>query len=250
MATHFIADVHLTAAADDPNARRLAGYLAGPARNADALYVLGDLFDVWIGDDGSLADHAATLDAFAACVASGVPGYFIRGNRDFAVGEAFVARSGLLILNDPEAIRVNDTAVVISHGDGLCTDDTAHQAFRARYTNPIWRARMLAIPLWARRALARMIRRRSSAGKARKRAHVMDVNAESVKATLTAHAAAHLVHGHTHRPADHELDVRGETAVRHVLADWRPEHAEVLVFDDDGVRRQALDADGGFTRSS
>ncbi|MES1954758.1 UDP-2,3-diacylglucosamine diphosphatase [Salinisphaera hydrothermalis] len=240
-ATHVIADLHLI---DDrePAARRLAGYLAGPARQADALYVLGDLFDVWIGDDGSIGPHAGTLDAFAALAESGVPLYFMRGNRDFAVGAAFERRSRLQILDDPTALTLHGVPTLLAHGDLFCSDDVAHQAFRAKYTDAGWRRRRLALPLWLRRTVARRARRRSTAAKRTKPAHIMDVNTATVAETAAEYGARRVIHGHTHRPADH-LD---EGLERYVVADWRPEIAEVLIVDDDGVTRRHLDPAGEF----
>lgn len=239
MATHLLADVHLTGA-DDLNAQRLTAYLDGAAREADAVYVLGDLFDVWIGDDGSLPIHAAIVARFAALARTGVPLYFIRGNRDFAVGEAFVAASHMQILDDPVVVDLHGTPTLLSHGDVFCTDDAAHQAFRAKYTNPRWRARMLKIPLWLRRQLARRARRRSAAGKAAKPMRIMDVNAKAVRAAMARHGVRRLIHGHTHRPARHALKVDGEPAERIVLADWRPDQAEILVADPSGARPKSL----------
>lgn len=239
MATHLIADVHLRET-QDGNIARLADYLAGPAREADALYVLGDLFDVWVGDDGSIPAHRATVDAFAALARSGVPIYFMRGNRDFAVGEAFVAESHMQIVDDPLLVDLHGTPTLLSHGDALCTDDTAHQLFRARYTDPRWRARMLRIPLWLRRMLARHARRKSTAGKTRKAAHIMDVNADTVVETMRQHGVRRLIHGHTHRPDTHCLTIDGQSAARHVLADWRSDRAEVMVVTAERVTRQSL----------
>lgn len=239
MATHFIADLHLRDG-DDANARRLADYLAGAAREADALYVLGDLFDVWIGDDGSVPIHRETLSHFADLVAAGVPVYFMRGNRDFGVGAAFVEASRMQIVDDPIVVDLYGTPTLLTHGDSLCTDDTAHQAFRAKYTDPRWRARMLRIPLWLRRLLAARARRRSTAGKARKSAAIMDVNAQTVRATLQRFGVRRIIHGHTHRPADHVVDVDGARAERLVLADWRPDQAEYLSVDADATRRVAI----------
>lgn len=236
MAVHLLADVHLTGD-DDPNAQRLIRYLDGPARAAEAVYVLGDLFDVWIGDDGSLPTHAGVIDRFAALARAGVPLYFMRGNRDFAVGEAFVAASHMQILDDPVVVDLQGTPTLLSHGDIFCTDDTAHQAFRARYTNPRWRARMMKIPLWLRRRIARRARRRSLRGKARKPAHIMDVNAEAVRQSLQTHGVKRLIHGHTHRPDTHYFDIEGQACERIVLADWRPERAEVLIADSHGIDR-------------
>ncbi|MBS62822.1 UDP-2,3-diacylglucosamine diphosphatase [Salinisphaera sp.] len=236
MAVHLLADVHLTGD-DDPNAQRLIRYLDGPARAAEAVYVLGDLFDVWVGDDGSLPTHAGVIDRFAALARTGVPLYFMRGNRDFAVGEAFVAASHMQILDDPVVVDLQGTPTLLSHGDIFCTDDTAHQAFRARYTNPRWRARMMKIPLWLRRRIARRARRRSLRGKARKPAHIMDVNAEAVRESLQAHDVTRLIHGHTHRPDTHYFDIEGQACERIVLADWRPERVEVLIADSHGIDR-------------
>lgn len=240
-ATHFIADLHLV---DDrePAARRLAAYLAGPARAAAALYVLGDLFDVWIGDDGSVPRHARTLDAFAALADTGVPLYFMRGNRDFAVGTAFEQRSRLQIIDDPTTVDLYGIPTLLAHGDVFCSDDVAHQAFRAKYTDARWRHRRLALPLWLRRTVARRARRRSAASKQTKPAHIMDVNAQTVSDMAAEHGVTRIIHGHTHRPTDH-ID---RSPARHVLADWRDDLAEVMIVDDQGVHRRRLDHDGRF----
>ncbi|MES1927661.1 UDP-2,3-diacylglucosamine hydrolase [Salinisphaera dokdonensis CL-ES53] len=240
MATHLLADVHLTGA-DDPNAARLNAYLDGPAREAEAVYVLGDLFDVWIGDDGSLPIHAEVIEHFAALARSGVPTYFMRGNRDFAVGEAFVSASHMQILDDPVVADLHGTPTLLSHGDVFCTGDTPHQKFRARYTDPRWRARMMKLPLWLRRRLARRARRKSQAGKQQKAAHIMDVNSDAVRETMRRLGVRRLIHGHTHRPADHVLEIDGGDARRIVLADWRPDQAEYLCVDAHGIRRAAID---------
>jgi len=239
VAVHLLADVHLRDA-DDPNTARLADYLSGPARNAEALYVLGDLFDVWIGDDGSIPIHQSILDDFADLSRSGVPLYFMRGNRDFAVGEAFVAASQLQILDDPTVVDLGGTPTLLSHGDMLCTDDPAHQAFRARYTNPRWRARMMKLPLWLRRRIARRARRKSAAGKQIKAAHIMDVNTETVRDVMQRYGVERLIHGHTHRPADHCVSLDGGNGQRMVIADWRAHQAEILVADANGVSRRSL----------
>lgn len=239
MATHLLADVHLTGA-DDPNAARLIAYLDGPARAAEAVYVLGDLFDVWIGDDGSLPIHATVVERFAALARSNVAVYFMRGNRDFAVGDGFVAASRMQILDDPIAVDLHGTPTLLSHGDVLCTDDTAHQAFRAKYTDPRWRARMLKLPLWLRRQLARRARRRSTAGKTAKPMQLMDTNPRAVRETMAHYGVRRLIHGHTHRPARHTLEVDGEHAERIVLADWRPDQVEIQIASEDGVHARSL----------
>lgn len=239
MATHVIADLHLRDA-QDANAGRLTRYLAGAARDADALYVLGDLFDVWIGDDGSMPVHRTVLKAFAALADSGVPLYFMRGNRDFAVGRDFAAATRMQILEDPCVVDLQGTPTLLSHGDMLCSDDTEHQAFRARYTDARWRARMLRIPLPLRRLIARRARRKSTAGKAVKQAHIMDVNTDTVVATMRETGVRRLIHGHTHRPATHHFKIDSAPAERHVIADWRADQAEVMCVTPRRIDRLSL----------
>lgn len=233
--THFIADLHLLDD-HDPKAKRLAGYLAGPARSADALYVLGDLFEVWVGDDGSIPQHAATLDAFSELVSAGVPVCFMRGNRDFAVGRAFEKRSGMRIIGDPTPLQLHGISTLLTHGDIFCTDDKEHQAFREKYTDENWRNQKLAWPLWLRKAVAKWARRRSRRGKAKKAEHIMDVNPDTVARIAAEHGAKQIIHGHTHRPANHESDELN----RYVLADWRDNQAEILVVNDNGIERRPI----------
>lgn len=243
MSVHFIADLHLQR--ERPGiAAILHRYLVGPAREADALYILGDLFEVWVGDDGGLAEFADTVDAIAALSGHGTAVYFMRGNRDFAVGPDFAAACRLTVLDDPAVVELpaatGTRRVLVSHGDLLCTDDHAHQRFRSRYNDPRWRARMLRLPLWLRRLIARYARARSRAGNRRKAAGIMDVNDEAVRLLMHRYGVPLLIHGHTHRPADHEIEVDGAPAHRLVLADWQDDRGEVLILDGDGFRREAL----------
>lgn len=235
MATHFLADLHLDNA-HGLYAGRLQHYLATAARQAEALYVLGDLFEVWIGDDGSLPRHRATIDAFADLAQTGVPIYFMRGNRDFAIGAQFLLSSGMHLLDDPFLLDLYDVPTLLSHGDMFCTDDHAHQAFRAHYLDPGWRDRKLRLPLWLRRLVAIWARRKSRRGKARKPRHIMDVNADTVVATLRGYGAKRLIHGHTHRPDTHACVIDGAPVQRIVLPDWRPDQSGVLVVDETGCR--------------
>lgn len=244
MATHFLADLHLVDT-HEPNAQRLARYLAGPARDADALYVLGDLFDVWIGDDGSLPIHRATVDRFGELTATGIPVYFMRGNRDFAVGDTFVQASGMRILEDPCVVDLHGTPTLLSHGDYFCTDDHRHLAFRAKYMDPAWRRRMLRLPLALRRLLAWYARRESTRGKALKPWRIMDVNPDAVTDTMRRTGAPRLIHGHTHRPDTHVFDLDGARAERQVLPDWRPGRAGVLVVEENRCRLRWLDGESG-----
>lgn len=240
MASHFIADLHLQAECSGLVAT-FHRYLAGPARQAQALYILGDLFEYWIGDDGSLPEHRDTVSALRALADSGVALYFMRGNRDFAVGEAFERACGIRILEDPLLIDLHGVPTLLTHGDLLCTDDAEHQAFRAKYTDPAWRRRMLRLPRFVRRRLARDARARSRANTRRLPADIMDVNADTVRATMHAYGAARLIHGHTHRPAEHRVELDGRSGERIVLADWHDGRGEALVCDADGCRRLPLD---------
>lgn len=247
MTLHFIADLHLHPARSG-TAALFHRYLAGEARKADALYILGDLFEVWVGDDGGLNEFHDTIAALAGLAESGTRIHFMRGNRDFAVGPDFAAACGLAVLDDPTVIDLPNGPpsgsgpgrALLSHGDLLCTDDHAHQRFRARYNDPRWRARMLRLPLWSRRLIARYARARSRAGKRSKPEAIMDVNPDTVRRLMRNHRAVLLIHGHTHRPAEHEMELNGTTGRRLVLSDWRNDHGEVLICDEDGFRRQAI----------
>lgn len=230
MATHFLADLHLNDA-QEPFARLLHQYLNGPARQAEAVYVLGDLFEVWIGDDGSLPRHRATIDSFAALADTGVPLYFMRGNRDFAVGDTFARSSGMKILDDLHVIDLYGVPTLLSHGDVFCTDDHEHQVFREQYMDPEWRARKLRLPLWSRKLVAKWARHKSRRGKARKPRDIMDVNERTVKRVMAEYGARQLIHGHTHRPDTYQYDTEDSELRRIVLPDWRYGQTGVLTVD-------------------
>lgn len=236
MAVHFISDLHLQPARPELMSVALR-YLVGEARDAEALYILGDLFEYWIGDDGSMPDYRGVIAALASLVDAGVPVYFMHGNRDFAVGGDFAAATGIRVLPDPTVIDLYGIRTALSHGDRLCTDDIAHQRFRARYTDPAWLERMLRLPVFVRRAIARYARWRSRRASGGKPDAIMDVNANTVRAFMREHDAPCLIHGHTHRPADHAL---GGGAQRLVLADWHDDRGEVLICDGEGSRRRTL----------
>lgn len=233
---HFISDLHLQPGRPALTALTLR-YLANQARTADAVYILGDLFEYWIGDDGSMRDYELIISAFAELNRAGVTIYFMPGNRDFAIGAAFARATGIRILPDPTVIDLYGTRTLLSHGDRLCTDDAAHQAFRARYTNPAWLARMLRLPVFVRRLLARYARWRSKRKGRRTAQTIMDVNATAVSAFMHEHQAPRLIHGHTHRPATHALDNNRQ---RIVLADWQDTQGEVLICGPQGCRRETL----------
>lgn len=239
MATHFIADLHLCAGRPELTAV-FHRYLAGTARDADALYILGDLFEYWIGDDGSLPDHRASVDALAATGAAGVNVFFTRGNRDFAVGPAFARAAGLRIVDDPFLIDLHGVPTLLAHGDLFCTGDTAHQRFRAKYTNPAWRRRMLSLPRFVRRRLARHARAKSQANTQRVSSAIMDVDAQTVREVMDNYGAEHLIHGHTHRPQRHSVNLSHGAGERFVLPDWRNDQGGVLIRDSAGFRYEVL----------
>jgi UDP-2,3-diacylglucosamine hydrolase len=235
VATLFISDLHLK-----PEAPRLAAILrellAGPAANAEAVYVLGDLFEAWPGDD-DLGDpfNSVVVAAFRALSGAGVPLRFQHGNRDFLLGESFAAATGGTLLPEEFVADLGGTRTLLLHGDQLCTDDVAYQEFRAQVRNPAWQRQMLSQPLPVRKALARQLREGSDLAKSGKSLDIMDVNADAVAAAFRRHGVTRMIHGHTHRPAMHRHDVDGLPRERIVLADWRGRGAYVLV-DESGVR--------------
>lgn len=232
MPVWFLSDVHVSAGRPEGVAA-LTGFLAGPARRADRVYVLGDLFDVWLGDDDHRAPHPEVVDALGALSRAGVPVAVMHGNHDFLLGDDFRRTAGCTLLDDPAVVEVHGTRVLLSHGDALCTDDRDYQAFRARTRDPEVQRRFLALPLAERVAEAERLRIASREASALKPAEIMDVNAGAVREAMRAHGVRHLVHGHTHRPAIHEFDLDGAPGVRIVLGDWY-EQDSALVWDASG----------------
>ncbi|GAA5181075.1 UDP-2,3-diacylglucosamine diphosphatase [Niveibacterium umoris] len=228
---HFISDLHLTPKRPEIGAA-FARYLNGPARGIDALYVLGDLFDAWPGDD-ALAEPAAqaVANGLAALAASGTRIYLLHGNRDFLIDKAFAQRASATLIDEPYAITLGTEPCTLMHGDALCTDDVAYQRFRTMVRNPDWRSAFLAKPLAERLAIAADVRMQSEQAKQEKSAEIMDVNPEAVAESFRANGYATLIHGHTHRPARHTHLVDGRECTRWVLHDWR-EHAEWLEWSD------------------
>jgi len=235
----LISDLHL--APDRPDIVELfARFLRGPARKANALYILGDLFEAWIGDD-AIDDpfNAGIADELAALTAAGVAVRFQHGNRDFLVGDGFVARTGVELLAEEVVVPLGGVPTLLMHGDQLCTDDTAYQTMRAQFRSPQWRAAVLARPLAERAALAREYRRQSAEANVRKAENLMDANADAVVDALRRHGCSRLIHGHTHRPARHPLIVDGRHCERWVLADWYTT-GSCLEVDERGVEPIAL----------
>lgn len=216
----FVSDLHLTP--DRPAANEaLFAFLEGDARNAEALYILGDLFEYWIGDD-DLADplNGVVAGFIRNTVRAGTPAFLMHGNRDFLMAGAFCAASGAQLLADPTVIELFGVRTLLMHGDTLCTGDVAYQEWRRLCRDPAWQAAFLAESLEARRERMLALRARSEADKREKPPLLMDVNEDAVRAALRAHECTRLIHGHTHRPGRHLLEVDGRACERWVLTDW------------------------------
>jgi len=244
----FVSDLHLSA--QTPTLTRIfLDFLGGRARAAEALYILGDLFEYWVGDD-DLEDpaNAAIAGALRELSDSGVELNIMRGNRDFLFGERFAAATGARLLTDPHVLSLPAWQFVLSHGDMLCTDDAEYQAFRTQSRAAEWQAAFLAKPLAERRAIARALREQSEAGKHEKaqgnNAYLMDLNPGATEDFLRDHGYATFIHGHTHRPATHDHIVDGISVERWVLSDWHegdgPVRAECLAWDGEQLSREKL----------
>lgn len=238
MTTLLISDLHL----DDSRPQITTLFerlLAGPeVRTAQALYILGDLVEAWIGDDDDAQLPARIAAAIRTVSDAGVPVYFMAGNRDFLLGESFARRAGLTLLDDGTVHEIEGRRTLLMHGDVLCTDDIAYQAVRRQVRQPQWQAQILGMPLDARRAFAAKAREDSRAHTGSTGETIMDVNADAVAEAMRNAGVTRLIHGHTHRPAIHHFDLDGQSAERIVLGDWY-EQGSLL-----RVTRQAIELSG------
>ncbi|WP_433690038.1 UDP-2,3-diacylglucosamine diphosphatase [Kosakonia cowanii] len=232
MATLFIADLHLHTEEPAITAGFLH-FLDGVAREADALYILGDLFEAWIGDDDPNPLHQRVAAALRALVDSGVPCYFIHGNRDFLLGKRFARESGMQLLPQEKVLNLYGRNVLIMHGDTLCTDDAGYQAFRAKVHQPWLQTLFLALPLFIRHRVAAKMRAGSRAANSSKSLAIMDVNQQAVIEAMEKHRVQWLIHGHTHRPAVHQLTANDAPAWRAVLGAWHSEGSMIRVSESD-----------------
>ena len=234
--TLFIADLHLCQ--EEPAIT--AGFLHFLQREApycDALYILGDLFEAWIGDDDPNPLHQQVASALRALP---VPVYFIHGNRDFLVGRRFARASGMTLLPEEQVLTLYGYRLLIMHGDTLCTDDAGYLRFRAKVHNPWIQRLFLALPLWVRKRIAARMRADSKQANQHKSQSIMDVNQDAVVATMQRHQVPLLIHGHTHRPAIHTLTLQSETAQRAVLGAW---HSRGSMIQLDAAGIQLIDFD-------
>jgi UDP-2,3-diacylglucosamine hydrolase len=227
----FVSDLHL----DDVRPHIVAQFerfCADEARDADALYVLGDLFEAYVGDDDDAPLNARIAKALRSVADAGVPVHYIAGNRDFLLGEDYARRCGMAMLEDGAVIDLYGTPTLVLHGDVLCTDDAAYLAFRRQVRDPAWQAAFLARPLVERRAFAAQARDASRAHTAQTDMAIMDVNQDAVDTALRRAGVTRMVHGHTHRPAIHDFELDGKPAQRIVLGDWYQQGSVLRVGRD------------------
>ena len=232
MSTLFISDLHLSG--ERPQLiEQFVKLTRNQARAAEALYILGDLFEAWLGDDAVLPEMATVIKALKTLTENGVPVYVMADNRDFLMGQGFQAMSGVKLIDDPTIIDLYGTPTLLMHGDTLCTDDVIYQQVRSQVRDPAWISAALAMSLEERIATAQKMRAQSQAHTQDSAEEIMDVNADAVTEALRQYGVTRLIHGHTHRPATHSLQVNGQTATRIVLGDWY-QQASLLHCNESG----------------
>lgn len=232
MTTLFISDLHLDASRPGITDLFLK-FLREDAAKAEALYILGDFFEAWVGDDDDDPDHRRVTDGLAALTASGVPVWLMHGNRDFLIGREFLRRTGASLLQEPTVLDLYGMPTLLMHGDTLCTDDKEYQMVRRMLRDPAWQKEYLAKPLAERRAIAAHAREQSKAHTAATAEYIMDVNQQAVDTAMHQHGVTRMIHGHTHRPAVHRFKSDERDKERIVLGDWY-EQSSLLSWDKDG----------------
>ena len=243
----LVSDLHLSD--ERPSITdRFVEFLAREATGSRGLYILGDLFDYWVGDDELSARGGDPLarrvaDALNALARGGTAVYVMQGNRDFLLGSGFLSACDALALEDPSVKDIGGVKTLLMHGDTLCTDDRDYMAWRSTARSPSWQAEFLAAPIGERRARSRALRAESEAGKLSKSAAIMDVNQQAVLEAFRRHEVTRLIHGHTHRPGRHKLDLDGRHCERWVLPDWY-QAGGYLSAENGAARLVSLPADG------
>lgn len=236
--TLFVSDLHIRPERPDIT-HRFVHFLENRAAGVERLYILGDLFDAWVGDDDPTQPNGHIITSLRKRADAGTAIYFQQGNRDFLVGERFAGASGVQLLPDYSVIDLYGTPTLIMHGDLLCTDDVAYLAFRNKTRQREWQRKMLSKPLFLRLAISRWYRWRSHFHKRRKTMEIMDVNQAAVQNTMRQYRVTRLIHGHTHRPAVHAFDQDSTPAQRFVLSEWNS-GGDVLCWDSDGYRIEPI----------
>ncbi len=237
----LISDLHLEQQRPDIT-RAFVHFLQTRARQADALYILGDFFEVWIGDDAMDAFQLEIAQALRALSDSGTRLYLMHGNRDFMLGQGFCRLAGCTLLSDPCCVNFNGEPVLLMHGDSLCTSDAAYMRMRKLLRNPISLWLLRHLPLAKRQQLARKLRKESQLQTRQKAASITDVTQSEVVRLMAKYNVRTLIHGHTHRPASHSLEVNGQSAQRIVLGDW-DQQGWALQVDENGYQQSAFTLD-------
>ena len=230
--TLFISDLHLGEGTPSVTAR-FFDFMEYQAPKADAIYILGDFFEVWIGDDNQSVFNRQIIEALRALIGKGPIIYFMRGNRDFLIGEKFATATNTVLLEDPTVISLYDKSTLLMHGDSLCTLDHKHQIYRRNVAKPWVEKLMLSLPLSLRRKLAKRLRKKSRNHNRYLSIKIQDVENEEVKRVIQRYNVELLIHGHTHRPAIHDLTVDQKPVQRIVLGAWY-ENGSVLRYFDNG----------------
>ena len=230
--TLFISDLHLKPTRQDLNQGFIELCESDAARTADALYILGDFVEFWIGDDTPTTGIDRSLSALKKLSQSGVKVYFQHGNRDFLIGQDFAKTYGVELLGDEAVIDLYGTPTLLLHGDTLCTDDVDYQEFRALVRDPVWQKEVLQKTLYGRIQYAQKLRADSNKAKQEKSLEIMDVNQDAVIDAFERHQLQHMIHGHTHRPAEHLFEHKGKSYSRIVLSDWEKQSHYYLVSSD------------------
>jgi len=238
LTTLFVSDLHLDAS-EPASGAQFIDFLDTRAASAEALYILGDLFETWVGDDDDEPHRDRICSALAHLTRHGVPCYVMHGNRDFLLQSGFERRSGARLIVDPIIVDLYGEAVLLTHGDALCTADRPYQLLRAVVRNPRWQQRFLRLPLALRRALAEQARAGSQRHTQRTAGEIMDTDDEVVAAAMRACGVRALIHGHTHRPAVHQFTLDGLPARRIVLGAWH-DQGNCLSWGPDGFELESL----------
>jgi UDP-2,3-diacylglucosamine hydrolase len=237
--TLFISDLHLSL--EKPQiTRRFLDFLKNRAVKANELYILGDLFDTWVGDDDFMPPTHKIRKRLKHLTDSGIKVYLQQGNRDFLLGQRFCQQTGVILLDDHAVIDLYGTPTLLMHGDLLCTDDLPYQTFRIKSHSTEWQHNVLSKPLVLRLLVARWYRLRSHFHKRGKTQDIMDVNPNTVIETLRSHNCLRLIHGHTHRPNVHSFEIGGQTAQRFVLSEWHNDKAEILCWTNNGYHTEVV----------
>lgn len=235
----LISDLHIALNKKEITNRFLL-FLKNQAREVNTVYILGDLFDAWVGDDDNTSPNKNIKYQLKLLTESGVQVFLQQGNRDFLMGDQFCRETGVTLLNDYKVINLNGVNTLLTHGDLLCTDDLPYQAFREKSRSDEWKQNVLSKPLLIRLLAARWYRFKSYFHKRKKSQDIMDVNQQTVINEMLKHNCYRLIHGHTHRPAVHNFDINGKSAQRFVLAQWEKDSAQILRWNSEGYRIEKI----------